>query len=151
MRSKCKCREPTWRSVPRLVEKVSGECPSRHLRCRRRPGSHPYFQDLREKKHAAPKRIRENLGQSVQSDLPIFQACSPVIRLERDNKPTPFAYPREPVSCRTEWAEPAGQTDDRRAAPCALLLPTRQSRRSFHPNALSRRGRIQERARGLEC
>src|ERR1035441_4468591 len=137
MRNKCRYRVPTWRNVPVSVETETDECPRRPLHYRRARGRRPCSQGLREKRSAAPKRIRGSRERSVQSDSPVFQACLLWIHSAHDNKPKPCVCRLEPVSHQTDWAGPAEQTDDRRAVPFAPPFPKQQSPQRFRPDAPS--------------
>src|ERR1700733_3402252 len=100
--SKCKHPAPTWRNVAQSVETKTDECPSRRLRCRRRPNSRPYSLNLPEKKRVALKRSPESRVRIAQSDFPVFRACRMWNHSAHDNKPRPCASPLEPVNCRTD-------------------------------------------------
>ena len=113
------------------------ECPWPRLRYRLLRGWRPCSQDLREKKHAAPKCSRGSRERNDQSDLPISQACLLSIHAAHDSMPTPCVCLLEPVSDRKDWAGPAERTDGRRSVPCAPPFPTRQSPQSFRPDARS--------------
>src|ERR1039457_2408537 len=136
-RSKCRYRAPTWRNVAMSVETATDQCPWPRLRYRLLRGLRPCSQDLRGKKHAAPKCSRGSRERNDQSDPPVSPARLCWIHAAHDNRPTPCVGLLEPGSYRKDWAGPAERRDGRRFVPGVPPFPRRQSPQSFRPDAWS--------------